>query len=125
MLNHASKQIDEKILELTTNLCENFDSVPNNNKSNLAFHLMFVIDVSGSMQSTFSQVKKAFLELIESRKSFNKDKVTVILFDDVARLKYSAIPINSQFDLDFSGGGTDFTCAINKLADAYQLTAPN
>jgi uncharacterized protein with von Willebrand factor type A (vWA) domain len=77
------------------------------------------------MSGFIDKVAEACKELINSRKSLNKDKVSMIFFNDVARLKYVNKPIGHQFEFEKASGGTNFSEAFKECKGAYQVTSSN
>lgn len=74
-------------------------------------HIIFVLDMSGSMNQDWSGVVEAYKKYIACRKQTQSesDLVSVVQFDDHASTTVSMVALNDTPDnLSFSGGGTSF-----------------
>lgn len=110
------------IVEKTNELNKEIAEIKQVHKS---FNLVFVLDESGSMESHFPTVKKSVMKIVQDRRSHpaTKDKVSVILFNDKARVEILNASVNDIIKLpDCQGGSTKFVPALQELDTILQET---
>ena len=92
-------------------------------------HIIFVLDMSGSMSTSWSGVVAAYNQYLARRiQSQNQsDLVSVVQFDHSAMISVSKVPINQAPDnLSYSGGGTSFfPAALSAFALASDTPRTN
>jgi Mg-chelatase subunit ChlD len=90
-------------------------------------HVVFVLDMSGSMSHNWSGVVAAYRKFIECRMQHQcqNDLVSVVQFDDEATVAFQNYPMASvPQDLNFRGGGTYYSPAAAKACE-IALTTPD
>ncbi len=93
-----------------------------------SMHTIFILDESGSMTKNWSGLQQAFcryLDTLQSDEESSADLISVIEFDDDARIVAQAISIDDarQLSLSIRGGGTKFAPAISKANDLLKEDA--
>eukprot|EP01031_Cornospumella_fuschlensis_P024805 gene24805-29975_t len=83
------------------------------------FHVVFVLDESGSMSGApFAELTAAYMNFIAKRQALkNGDIVSVVMFSGSPRVVASCQPISNAPLLTFSDGGTAFAGALAKARE--------
>eukprot|EP01031_Cornospumella_fuschlensis_P025016 gene25016-30218_t len=83
------------------------------------FHVVFVLDESGSMSGApFAELTAAYKNFVAKRQALkNGDIVSVVMFSGSSRVIASCQPISNAPSLPFSGGGTAFAGALARARD--------
>ncbi|CAJ1966718.1 unnamed protein product [Cylindrotheca closterium] len=86
-------------------------------------HIIFILDESGSMEDDWPGVVEAYNKYVARRLQSQStlDLVSIVQFDDNARLTVDCEPITSVPNtLDYNGGGTRFSPAASLGSQAVQ-----
>jgi uncharacterized protein YegL len=91
------------------------------------FHFLLCLDESGSMTGDpWTQLSLAVRSFITARNNSTVDKISIIQYDDTARVVVENASINSGPQLQsFRGGGTDFSVAISTSHSLFKKYISN
>jgi Mg-chelatase subunit ChlD len=87
------------------------------------YHLVFILDKSGSMDPHFKNVKQSVQEILQSRKekSLSDEKISVIKFNDKAEFDTMDASIKDEIVItDDVGGGTSFIAPLKRLDELLE-----
>ena len=103
----------------------NFGASDNSTVMFSQYHFVFVLDESGSMDTSWNMVLNSFKSFLNLRNSDqSNDIVSVVNFDDTARVIQTGVPAsNCSYQIPYKGGGTDFLPAIDMAFPLIQKFA--
>ena len=90
---------------------------------NKLYHLIFILDESGSMLASFDLVRNCVYDIVKRRneKTKSDEKISIIKFNTKAEIEVLDASVRDKIEIsDLRGGGTSFLKPLEKLEEILQ-----
>ena len=121
------EQFDNEFAKSLLDTQQAYDTIADDIKElksvNKKYHLIFMLDKSGSMDTHFKSVIKSVDEVIRHRRSLPivNDMISVIKFDSKATIEHLNVSIKDTISISEEvGGGTSFVAPLEKLDEILE-----